>query len=189
MRRNEADVSFITSVKSSIMSDGFMVTVLLAIVLVLPNLLFSGTWWYESLHIIKWAAAFIPVGLLVFAAGLRIASGRAKDPVIDPFGALWLFLALLLLLQPLWAPVRSFPTFAREWFFFAALWGVYVTARKGLKKGSLELFLWGASFNAALNVLFAELQARGLQGIFPFIYPVPGLYIGNTGQQNMFGLW
>ncbi|HRV70463.1 MAG TPA: O-antigen ligase family protein [Thermovirgaceae bacterium] len=171
------------------LNNGTVVTGLLAVALVLPNLLFSGTWWYESLHIIKWAAVFIPVGLLVFAAGYRIASGRGRDPVLDPFGVVWLFLVLLLLMQPLWAPVRSIPTFAREWFFFAALWGVYVVSRGGLKKGSLSLFLWGASFNGAINVLFAEIQIRGLQGIFPFIYPVSGLYIGNTGQQNMFGLW
>ena len=83
------------------LNNGTVVTGLLAVALVLPNLLFSGTWWYESLHIIKWAAVFIPVGLLVFAAGYRIASGRGRDPVLDPFGVVWLFLVLLLLMQPL----------------------------------------------------------------------------------------
>ncbi|MDO9507818.1 MAG: O-antigen ligase family protein [Thermovirgaceae bacterium] len=163
----------------------------LFISLVLPNIVFSGLFWFESLHLMKWVTAFLPIGILVAIAGLRIIFLKEvrKSFVLDPFGAVWLFLALLLLLQPLWAPITSWTTFAREWFFFAALWGLYVVARCGLEGKLLPIFLWGASVNAALNVIFAELQIRGAQGIFPLIYPTPGNYIGNTGQQNMFGLW
>lgn len=164
---------------------------LLFISLVLPNLVFSGNFWFDSLHILKWAAVFFPIGILLTIAGLRLAILKEvrESFVLDPFGAIWLLLALLLLIQPFWAPITSWSTFAREWFFFATLWGVYVLVRSGLKRRLLPFLLWGASVNAALNVIFAELQIRGAQGIFPLIYPSPGNYIGNTGQQNMFGLW
>lgn len=38
-------------------------------------------------------------------------------------------------------------------------------------------------------MIFAELLIRNMNGPFPFIMNVPGNYIGNTGQQEMFGLW
>lgn len=166
-------------------------TVLLFAALVLPNIVFSGNFWFESLHLLKWATAFAPIGILVLIAGLRVVfMERVRENfILDPFGVLWLFVVLFLLLQPLWVPLTSFPTFSREWFFFASLWGVYLIAYDGIKEKRLSLFLWGAAVNAALNVFFAELQIRGAQGILPLIYPTPGKYIGNTGQQNMFGLW
>ena len=40
-----------------------------------------------------------------------------------------------------------------------------------------------------MNVVFAELQIRNWNGFTRLILPTPGNYIGNTGQQNMFGLW
>ena len=63
--------------------------------------------------------------------------------------------------------------------------------------------LLAANINAAINTVFAELQIRGLndlkffegtifadlQEISNIILPTPGNYIGNTAQQNMFGLW
>ena len=53
----------------------------------------------------------------------------------------------------------------------------------------IRVALWGANLNAAVNVVFAELQMRSLNGPFPFILNTPGYYIGNTAQQEMFGLW
>jgi len=47
-------------------------TVLLFAALVLPNIVFSGNFWFESLHLLKWAAAFAPIGILVLIAGLRV---------------------------------------------------------------------------------------------------------------------
>lgn len=175
---------------SGTLVPGSILSAFLFISLVFPNLVFSGNFWFDSLHLIKWFIAFIPIGILLAIAGLRLAllKGVRDRFILDPFGAVWLFLALLLLIQPLWAPITSWTTFAREWFFFAALWGLYVVSR-GLEGRLLPLFLWGSAVNAALNVIFAELQLRGLQGISPLIYPTPGMYIGNTGQQNMFGLW
>ena len=62
--------------------------------LALPNLVYSGVSWYDTLHIVKWAAAGIPVGVAILAAGLRLAYyGRKRiDMRIDLFGTLWLAL-------------------------------------------------------------------------------------------------
>ncbi len=139
----------------------------------------------------KWAAVFIPVGFLIALAGMRITfmKGVREGFVLDPFGAAWLSVVLFLILQPLWAPITSVPTFTREWFFFASLWGVYIITRNGTFGKGLPILLWLAALTGALNVLFAELQIHDLHHLFPFVYPTPGKYIGNTGQQNMFGLW
>ncbi|HPC75402.1 MAG TPA: O-antigen ligase family protein [Synergistales bacterium] len=168
-----------------------LATMILFFMLSVPNLVFSGPFWYEALHLMKWAAVFVPVGFLIALAGMRIVlmKGVREDFLLDPFGAAWLFLVLFLILQPLWTPITSVPTFTREWLFFASLWGVYVITRNGAYGKSLPILLWLAALAGAVNVLFAELQVHGLHHLFPFVYPTPGKYIGNTGQQNMFGLW
>lgn len=166
-------------------------TIILFFALAAPNLVFSGPFWFETLHLMKWASAFVPVALLLAVAGARIALMRdvRKGFVLDPFGAIWLFLVLFLILQPLWAPITSMPTFTREWFFFASLWGIYIITRNGLYGKRLRILIWLAALASAVNVLFAELQIHEMHALFPFVYPTPGKYIGNTGQQNMFGLW
>ncbi|MBP8995951.1 MAG: O-antigen ligase family protein [Synergistales bacterium] len=173
------------------LAPGSLATVLLFFALSVPNLVFSGPFWYEALHLMKWAAVFIPVGFLIALAGMRITfmKGVREGFVLDPFGAAWLSVVLFLILQPLWAPITSVPTFTREWFFFASLWGVYIITRNGTFGKGLPILLWLAALTGALNVLFAELQIHDLHHLFPFVYPTPGKYIGNTGQQNMFGLW
>ncbi|MGC9489642.1 MAG: O-antigen ligase family protein [Thermovirgaceae bacterium] len=163
----------------------------LFIALTLPNIAFSGLGWFQTLHLLKWFFAFVPVGVLAVFAGCQLAKFGAKRTgfALDSFGAVWLSLLLFLTLQPLWAPLTSVPTFVREWLFFASLWVVYVLVRyKGTGK-LLEMLIIGAALNAFANTLFAELQIRDLNGLFPFILPTPGKYIGNTGQQNMFALW
>lgn len=159
--------------------------------LVIPNLVFSGRFWFQTLHLLKWTTALMPLAILGIAGGFLMFRLRNQVTAfrLDPFGAVWLFLLLFLTLQPLWAPISSVPTFLREWFFFASLWAVYAFARQGFREHWLAPFLWGANLNAAMNVIFAELQIRSLNGSFPFILPTPGHYIGNTGQQNMLGLW
>ncbi|MEA3507771.1 MAG: O-antigen ligase family protein [Synergistota bacterium] len=174
-----------TSIAPSRLIEGLLFTAL-----VFPNLVFSGLWWHQTLHIMKWFVAMVPAALLCVLAGVNLAlHGRKVRFRLDAFGAAWLFLLLFVMLQPLWTPVRSTPTFVREWFFLATLWVVYVAASNAFDDESLPVFLWGAAINGALNVVFAELQIYGLNGPFPFILPTPGNYIGNTGQQNMFGLW
>lgn len=156
----------------------------------LPNLVFSGDFFYQTLHLMKWVTTLLPLAIVGIIAGYRTAR-YGTDAVrfrLDGFALLWLLLLLFTALQPLWADVRSMTTFLREWFFFSSLWLVYVLTSLLADKGMLKAILWGALLNAAINVLFAELQRRGMSASIPFIAPLR-LYVGNTGQQNMFGFW
>ncbi len=166
-------------------------TVLWLVCLALPNIIFSGGFWFQTLHLMKWVFAMVPVGIACFIAGYRLLRhGGEKVPVrIDLFGALWLVMLLYMTVQPLWVNVRSTPTFFREWFFFASMWAMYIltyNAFPGSRFGAIAL---GAALNGAVSTFFAELQIRNLSDPFPFILPTPGNYIANTGQQEMFGLW
>ena len=86
---------------------------------------------------------------------------------------------------------------------FAAVWAFYIISVSSFPEGGLRYVLLLGNLNAAVNVLYAELQIRDLNN-FSFldgtifeslkqfsslILPTPGNYIGNTAQQNMFGLW
>ncbi|MDN5318366.1 MAG: hypothetical protein PWR00_329 [Thermovirga sp.] len=163
----------------------------LLVSLTIPNVIFSGAGWYQSLHLMKWAVAFAPIALAAAWAGTNmLLKGKKKlNLEMEPFGVVWLFLILFLTVQPLWAPITSVPTFVREWFFFAALWITYFLTYHDFDNRKLVILLWFGALNAALNVIFAELQYRDLIKDLWFILPTPGKYIGNTGQQNMLGLW
>ncbi len=165
---------------------------LICLSLVVPNLIFSpGTVFFQSLHILKWAVALVPVGILTIAAGARIAIAPLdrKALAVPPLGWMWLFLLLYLTAQPIWIRLSSIPTFVREWYFFASLFVTFLLCFNLFRRRDMFiLVLFGAGLNAALNVLFAELQVRSGQ-LPPFILPVPGNYVGNTGQQNMLGIW
>ena len=158
----------------------------------LPNLVFSGYYWYDTLHLWKWIVTMAPIGVVSLVMGVQLFRFGAKKTGfnLDPFGAVWLLLLLLITMQPAFIKISSLSTFAKEWFFFASLFAVYIIAYNQ-SSGSWfhRLLLWGGSMNAAVNVLFAELTFRGLNAGYPFILNVPGNYIGNTAQQEMFGLW
>lgn len=158
---------------------------------VFPNLVFSGEQFFDTLHLLKWVVALTPLGFLGVLAGYRLfrRGAPATNFRIDPFAAIWLALLLYITAQPLWTTIRSPETFYREWFFFVSMWLAYVLTALLLDKRMLRAILWGALLNAALSVVFAELQIRSLNAPFPFILPTPGNYIANTGQQNMFALW
>ncbi len=165
--------------------------ILVLISLALPNIIFSGMFWFQTLHLMKWFVAMVPIGILALFLGFRLLRSGASDIGfrIDIFGWIWLFLLLYITLQPLWVDIRSVPTFVREWFFFATLWITYILCYNFFRGKYLRPILWLANINAALNVIFAELQITSLNSPFPFILPTPGNYIGNTGQQNMLGFW
>jgi len=156
-----------------------------------PNLIFSGEYFFSTLHLMKWAVAMVPLTLLGLWTGFRVLRrGTAATGFrLDGFAVVWLALLLYMTVQPLWAGVRSVETLYQEWFFFAFLWMVYVLCTLTMDGRVLRALLWGGLANAAINVVFAELQIRGLNEPFSFILPTPGHYIGNTGQQNMFALW
>ena len=86
---------------------------------------------------------------------------------------------------------------------FVTVWAFYLVSVASFPDWGLRPVLLLGNLNAAINVMFAELQIRGmnnlafLRGTFlsdlqqfsNIILPTPGNYIGNTAQQNMFGLW
>lgn len=158
----------------------------------LPNLVFSGLGWFDTLHIMKWSSAMVPIALISMIGGLSLAlyGNELTDFKIDHFGWLWLIMLGYASIQPMWVNIMSWSTYMKEWFFFASLISLYIFSFN-LFKGSKahKTLLWLANINAGINVIFAELLIREMNGLFPFIMNVPGNYIGNTGQQEMFGLW
>ncbi|MDR2522446.1 MAG: O-antigen ligase family protein [Synergistaceae bacterium] len=174
--------------------------------LALPNLIYSGTSWHDTLHLLKWAAAGAPVGIAMIITGVRLVLyGDRLNFRVDWFGTLWLGLLAYVMTEALWIPILSQSGFAHELICFSAVWAFYVISWNAFPNRPLRLLLWLANLNAAVNVAFAELQIRGLKDVTVFgadvmkvfeklglervILPTPGNYIGNTGQQNMFGLW
>ena len=160
--------------------------------LALPNLIYSGISWFDTLHIMKWAWTMAPIALISLAAGAHLAlSGPERtDFRFDLFAAVWFFLIAFITLQPLWTNIFAKSTYMKEWFFFASLFASYLLCYNLFdSEKALRCVLWLANLNAAVNIVFAELLVRSMNGICPFIMNVPGNYIGNTGQQEMFGLW
>ena len=174
--------------------------------LALPNLVYSGVSFYDTLHIMKWTVTGVPIAIALLVAGARLVLyGRDRIRFeVDLFGALWAVLLLYCVAQPVWLRISSFTTLVHELVCFAAVWAFYVLSMASFPNRAIRPLLWLANINAALNVLFAELQIRnlndlaflrdipvlgGLSGLGSLILPTPYNYIGNTAQQNMFGLW
>ncbi|MEG1824209.1 MAG: O-antigen ligase family protein [Cloacibacillus sp.] len=165
---------------------------LIFISLALPNLIYSGVGWFDTLHIMKWAWTMVPVALIsLIGGGILAAAGAERTNFrLDVFGWVWLALLAFVSMQPLWANIFSHSTYMKEWFFFATLFAAYIFCYNLFSsEKALRSLLWLANINAAINIIFAELLIRDMNGIFPLIMNVPGNYIGNTGQQEMFGLW
>ena len=173
--------------------------------LALPNLIYSGVKFADTLHILKWTVTGVPVAVAVLVAGIRLfIYGRERLTFkIDIFGVIWAVILAYCALQPLWVDIFSPTAFVLEMVCFVTVWAFYVISVASFPDWGLRPALLLANFNAAINVLFAELQIRNmnnlafLQGTFledlreisDLILPTPGNYIGNTAQQNMFGLW
>lgn len=173
--------------------------------LALPNLIYSGVRFADTLHILKWAVTGVPAAIAVFVAGVRLFYyGKERIKIkLDLFGLIWALLLVYCALQPLWVDIFSPTGFALEMVCFVTVWAFYVISVASFPDWGLRYMLVFASINAAINVGFAELQIRDmnnlnfLQGTFlawlrqysNIILPTPGNYIGNTAQQNMFGLW
>lgn len=174
----------------SLLPAGFF-SLVLFVSLVLPNLVFSGPYFFSTLHLMKWAVALVPVALCGLLAGISVTvRGTVRSAfTIDGFAVIWLLLLLYVTAQPFWSGLRSPETFFQEWFFFASLWLVYILSSRLAGGGLLRLLLWGCLVNCAVSVVFAELQVRETGNLPFFILPTPGYYIANTGQQNMFALW
>ncbi|MDR1979447.1 MAG: O-antigen ligase family protein, partial [Synergistaceae bacterium] len=159
--------------------------------LALPNLVYSGVYWYDTLHLIKWFVAGVPVAAALIVGGVRLVwyGGERVSFKVDLFGTIWLGLIAYMMTQSMWVPISSKVSFVQELLCFSAVWAFYVISWNSFPNRTIRPLLWLANLNAAVNVVFAELQIRNLNGFTRLILPTPGNYIGNTGQQNMFGLW
>ena len=183
----------------------FLILPLWVISLCLPNLIYSGIMFADTLHIIKWTVTGVPIAIALFFAGLRISFyGREKISVKpDLFALLWALILIYCAVQPLWVKLSSPTGYVLEMVCFAAIWAFYVISVEAFPEKGLRVIILLCNVNAAINVLFAELQIRDmnnlaflngtflsdLQQFSNIILPTPGNYIGNTAQQNMFGLW
>ncbi len=170
-----------------------------------PNLIYSGVNFADTLHILKWTVTGVPVAVAVLIAGVRFLWYGAKRIQIkfDVFAIIWAVLLIYCALQPLWIEIKSPTAFALEMVCFVTVWAFYIISVSSFPDWGLRPVLVLANLNASINVMFAELQIRNmnnfafLKGTFlsdlvqysSIILPTPGNYIGNTAQQNMFGLW
>lgn len=182
-----------------------ILTALWLVSLALPNLIYSGVLFADTLHILKWAVTGVPAALAVFIAGFRIVRyGSERVPLrLDLFALVWLVILVYCALMPLWVQIFSPTGYVLEMVCFACVWAFYVLSASSFPEWGLKIAVLLANLNAAVNVLFAELQIRGMNSlkflegtmfadVIPYsniILPTPGNYIGNTAQQNMFGLW
>ncbi|MBQ7543553.1 MAG: O-antigen ligase family protein [Synergistaceae bacterium] len=173
--------------------------------LALPNLVYSGVLFADTLHILKWTVTGVPVALALIVAGLRLVRyGTERITLkLDNFAVIWLVILVYCAIQPLWVKLLSPTGYVLEMVCFACVWAFYVLSVSSFPEWGLKIALLLANINAAVNVMFAELQIRDMNNlrflegtIFSdiirysnIILPTPGNYIGNTAQQNMFGLW
>ncbi|MDI9370749.1 MAG: O-antigen ligase family protein [Synergistaceae bacterium] len=174
------------------MAPRWLTVAVLCTSLTLPNIVFSGRFFYSPLHLAKWAVALFPLALLGAVAGWRLLlKGPKRSPFKpDSFAVVWLLLLLHCALQPLWTDVRSPVGLVREWLFFGGVWLTYVLALNLADRRLLDAVLWGGVLCAAASVLLAEMQMHGATGICPrLFYSSAKAYLANTGQRNMLALW
>ena len=170
-----------------------------------PNLIYSGVNFADTLHILKWAVTGVPIAIALMIAGykmMRYGPERLKLK-IDIFALIWLVILIYCGLMPLWTDIMSPTAYALEMVCFASVWAFYVLSVQSFPDWGLRPVIFLANLNASINIVFAELQIRNLnnlsflrgtlfsdlQQFSSIILPTPGNYIGNTAQQNMFGLW
>ncbi len=181
----------------------WVIALLWPVSLCLPNLIYSGIMFADTLHILKWTVTAMPVLIALFIMSLQLFSKRTLTPTIDYHALIFAVLLVYCALMPLWTKIFSPTGYVLEMACFACMFAFYVLTVAFWKDSLLKPILLLANLNASINVVFAELQIRNmnnlqfLQGtifadVIPYsaiILPTPGNYIGNTAQQNMFGLW
>ncbi len=173
--------------------------------LALPNLIYSGVSFADTLHIIKWTVTGVPVAIALFVAGIRLAIYGPERVKIkfDIFSIIWAIILIYCLIQQFWVKINSPTGYALEMTCFAAVWAFYVLTSSSFPDWGLRTLIILGNVNASINIFYAELQSRHMnnleflrgtifEDLIPlnsWILPTPGNYIGNTAQQNMFGLW
>lgn len=159
------------------------------ILLVVPNMVFSGEFWYQTLHPMKWVVTLVPLCIMLFFAFIKSFAERARGFLWDSFSLIATFFLIFLSLQPLWIPISSWSTYLLAWFSFAALWLLYIITFNIFNETWLPWIFLSSGLAGAVSVFFAELQIHSLHKPFFFILQTPGHYIANTGQQNMLAFW
>ncbi|MBR1486846.1 MAG: O-antigen ligase family protein, partial [Synergistaceae bacterium] len=173
--------------------------------LALPNLIYSGLNFADTLHIIKWTVAGVPVAIALFVAGVRLAIyGPERIKLkLDIFAIIWAIILVYCAAMPLWIDINSPTGFVLEMTCFATVWVFYVITVSSYPDWGVKPVIILGIVNASINIFFAELQSRNMNDLTflrgtifedliswsSLILPTPGNYIGNTAQQNMFGLW
>jgi len=149
------------------------------IALTLPNLIYSGTRWYETLHLTKWLVCGASVALAGLVAGCRLTYLGNKRLAFktDGFAVLWIVLFVYLMIQPLWGNIKSISSFVQESFCFVAVIGFYIMSLNSFPLKIVRPLIWLANINGAINVLFAEIQTR---------YWVEGVYVGSSWWEKYF---
>ena len=173
--------------------------------LALPNLIYSGVKFADTLHIIKWTITGVPVAVALFVAGIRLAlygPDRVKIK-FDIFSIIWAIILIYCVLQQFWIDIKSPTGYVLEMICFATVWVFYILTSSSFPDWGLRPVVILGNINASINIVYAELQSRNMnnleflrgtifEDLIPlnsWILPTPGNYIGNTAQQNMFGLW
>ena len=181
----------------------WMIALLWPVSLCVPNLIYSGIRFADTLHILKWTVTAMPVLIALVVLGGKMFSRKTLTPELDIHAVIFAVLLVYCALMPLWTQIFSPTGYALEMACFACMFAFYVLTVQYWSDRLLKPILLLAAVNAVINTVFAELQIRNmndlkfLEGtifadIIPFsaiILPTPGNYIGNTAQQNMFGLW
>ena len=77
--------------------------------LALPNLVYSGISFADTLHILKWTVTGVPIAMAVFLAGIRLAIYGPERVKIkfDIFSIIWAVILIYCALQPLWVNIKS----------------------------------------------------------------------------------
>ena len=194
MKKNNFDICPNKSVLSAggSLLPGTLFYILMTVTLALPNLVYSGLNWYDTLHLLKWAVCMVPVAVaaLLFSLDTGIRGFDKSGLRVDTFAWAWLGMLVYVTLQSQWVEITSWSTFFKEWYFFACIIGVYILTYSRFKsRGWHVAILLLSSLSGALTVLFAELQIYELTELCPLVMNTPGHYIGNTGQQNMMAVW
>lgn len=171
----------------------------------LPNLVYSGVNFADTLHILKWAITGVPVAVAGLVAGIRLLIyGKEKiNFKLDLFSVIWALMIAYASIQPKWVDISSPTGLVLEIVCVFTVWAFYVISVASLPDWGLKPILFLGALNAVINVGFAELQLPGNNNLAfltgtPFeslrqyssiILPTPDNYIGNTAQNNMLALW
>ena len=99
--------------------------------LVTPNLVYSGSRFADTLHIMKWTVTAAPVLIALLIAGLAMFFYKPDkfkifEPKFDLFALVWLVLLIYCGLQYFWIDISSVRGFIHELLCFAAVWEFYV---------------------------------------------------------------